>query len=144
MIMKKIILIILSMFLFCCFVSCDKDIDINTAFPFSIEEYPVKTELMKGEFAELRFNLIVSKKYDDAVYSIKYFQVKGSGRLMLGNKRSKAMKVGNSYPITAGEFILYYEPLSKASTRIQIIVEDSNQQKQVLEYDIKREEHSYN
>jgi len=42
--------------LFCC-VSCDNKLDIQQAYPFTVETMPVQTKIVKGETTEIRCEL---------------------------------------------------------------------------------------
>ena len=67
------------------FVSCDDDLDVTQAYPFTVETMPVPNELARGETAEIRCELVREGEFDGAVYTIRYFQFDGEGTLKLDN-----------------------------------------------------------
>ena len=67
------------------FTSCDDDLDVTQAYPFTVETMPVPKELAQGETAEIRCELVREGEFDGAVYTIRYFQYDGEGALKLDN-----------------------------------------------------------
>ena len=59
------------------FTSCDDDLDVTQAYPFTVETMPVPKELAQGETAEIRCELVREGEFDGAVYTIRYFQFDG-------------------------------------------------------------------
>jgi len=65
--------------------SCDKDLDIQQAYSFSLETMPVPKRIGVGETAEIRCTLVREGEYADARYTIRYFQPDGTGELRIGD-----------------------------------------------------------
>ena len=63
--------------------SCDKDLDIQQAYSFSLETMPVPKRIGVGETAEIRCTLVREGEYADARYTIRYFQPDGKGELRM-------------------------------------------------------------
>ena len=51
------------------FASCDDELDVMQAYPFTVETMPVPKELAKGETAEIRCELVREGEFDGAVYT---------------------------------------------------------------------------
>ena len=69
----------------CLFTACNDKIDVQQAFPFTVETMPVPTRLVLGETAEIRCELKRAGRFGDARYTIRYFQPDGKGSLLLDN-----------------------------------------------------------
>ena len=67
--------------------SCDKDLDIQQAYSFSLETMPVPKRIGVGETAEIRCTLVREGEYADARYTIRYFQPDGKGELRMTTER---------------------------------------------------------
>lgn len=65
--------------LLCC-VACDSDVDIRQVYSFTVETMPVQTRITRGETAEIRCELRRAGRYDEARYTIRYFQPDGKAR----------------------------------------------------------------
>ena len=52
--------------------SCDKDLDIQQAYSFSLETMPVPKRIGVGETAEIRCTLVREGEYADARYTIRW------------------------------------------------------------------------
>ena len=63
--------------------SCDKELDIQQAYSFSLETMPVPKRIGVGETAEIRCTLVREGAYADARYTIRYFQPDGKGELRM-------------------------------------------------------------
>ena len=63
----------------------DSSLDIQQAYPFSIETLPVPTKLKVGETAEIRCQLVGEGYYQPTTYRIRYFQPDGKGKLEMDN-----------------------------------------------------------
>ena len=98
----------------CLFTACNDKIDVQQAFPFTVETMPVPTRLVLGETAEIRCELKRAGRFEDARYTIRYFQPDGKGSLLLDN----GMKLlpNDRYPLDREVFRLYYT--SRPSTSI--------------------------
>ena len=89
------------------FASCDDELDVMQAYPFTVETMPVPKELKQGETAEIRCELVCEGEFDGAVYAIRYFQP--NDRYLLEN----------------GKFRLYYTSKCDESQSLTITVEDN-------------------
>lgn len=108
--------------MFCC-VSCDNKLDIQQAFPFTVETMPVQTTIAKGETAEIRCELKREGLYDGATYTIRFFQSAGKGSLQLDD--GTVFKPNDRYSLDKGTFRLYYTSASTDQQKIDVYVEDN-------------------
>ena len=74
-----------------CLSACDHELDIQQAYPFTIETMPVQKHIAKGQTAEIRCTLKRQGRFEDARYTIRYFQPDGRGRF-----RADALKTAFS------------------------------------------------
>ena len=108
--------------LFCC-VSCDNKLDIQQAYPFTVETMPVQTKIVKGETTEIRCELKREGLYDGATYTIRFFQPAGKGSLQFDD--GTVFKPNDCYPLDKGIFRLYYTSASTDQQTIDVYVEDN-------------------
>ena len=110
----------------CLFTACNDKIDVQQAFPFTVETMPVPTRLVLGETAEIRCELKRAGRFEDARYTIRYFQPNGKGSLLLDN----GMKLlpNDRYPLDREVFRLYYTSRSDDQQTIDVYVEDNTGQ----------------
>lgn len=108
--------------LLCC-VACDSDVDIRQAYPFTVETMPVQTRITRGETAEIRCELRRAGRYDEALYTIRYFQPDGKGSLRMDD--GTVFLPNDRYPLTREVFRLYYTSASSDQQTIDIYVEDN-------------------
>lgn len=106
----------------CMFTACNDEIDVQQAFPFTVETMPVPTRLVLGETAEIRCELKRAGRFGDARYTIRYFQPDGKGSLLLDN----GMKLlpNDRYPLDREVFRLYYT--SECTDRQTIVLIELN------------------
>ena len=57
------------------FTSCDDDLDVTQAYPFTVETMPVPKELAQGETAEIRCELVREGEFDGAVYTLSLIHI---------------------------------------------------------------------
>ena len=107
----------------CLFSSCDKKLDVQQAYPFTVETMPVKTKIMRGETAEIRCMLRREGHYDDARYTIRYFQPDGKGMLRMDD--GTVFLPNDRYPLDREVFRLYYTSASTDQQTIDIYIEDN-------------------
>lgn len=88
-----------------CLSACDHELDIQQAYPFTVETMPVQKHIAKGQTAEIRCMLKRQGRFEDARYTIRYFQPDGRGRLKMDN--GIVFKPNDRYPLTKEEFRLY-------------------------------------
>ena len=65
------------------FTACNDDMDVQQAYPFTVETMPVPTRIVKGETVEIRCELKREGRFSDARYTIRYFQPDGKGTLRM-------------------------------------------------------------
>ena len=102
-----------------CLSACNHELDIQQAYPFTVETMPVQ----KGQTAEIRCTLKRQGRFEDARYTIRYFQPDGRGRLRMDNGTN--FKPNDRYPLTKEEFRLYYTSASTDQQTIDVYVEDN-------------------
>ena len=106
-----------------CLSACDHELDIRQAYPFTVETMPVQKHIAKGQTAEIRCMLKRQGRFEDARYTIRYFQPDGRGRLKMDN--GIVFKPNDRYPLTKEEFRLYYTSASTDQQTIDVYVEDN-------------------
>ena len=106
-----------------CLSACDHELDIQQAYPFTVETMPVQKHIAKGQTAEIRCTLKRQGRFEDARYTIRYFQPDGRGRLKMDN--GTVFKPNDRYPLTKEEFRLYYTSASTDQQTIDVYVEDN-------------------
>ena len=104
--------------------ACNDNLDIQQAYPFSIETLPVPKRLKVGETAEIRCRLVRGGYYQPTAYQIRYFQPDGKGKL----------EMDNLYPLEKETFRLYYTSASTDQQTIDIYIIDSFGQMQQLSF----------
>ena len=113
-----------------CLSACDHELDIQQAYPFTVETMPVQKHIAKGQTAEIRCTLKRQGRFEDARYTIRYFQPDGKGSLKMDN--GTVFKPNDRYPLTKEEFRLYYTSASTDQQTIDGYVEDNFCQKAKL------------
>ena len=106
-----------------CLSACDHELDIQQAYPFTVETMPVQKHIAKGQTAEIRCALKRQGRFEDARYTIRYFQPDGRGRLKMDN--GTVFKPNDRYPLNKEEFRLYYTSASTDQQTIEVYVEDN-------------------
>ena len=61
------------------FTSCEDELDVQQAYPFTVETMPVPKRLVQGETAEIRCEIVREGYFSDTRYTIRYFQPDGEG-----------------------------------------------------------------
>lgn len=105
------------------FASCDDDLDVTQAYPFTVERMPVPKELAPGETAEIRCELVREGEFDGAVYTIRYFQYDGEGTLKL--ESGLVLQPNDRYLLENMKFRLYYTSACDESQSLTVTVEDN-------------------
>lgn len=121
----------------CLLSSCDNEVDIRQAYPFSVETMPVQTKIVRGETAEIRCMLRREGRYDEARYTIRYFQPDGKGSLRMDD--GTVFLPNDRYPLDREVFRLYYTSASSDQQTIDIYVEDNFGQCVQLTFDFNNE-----
>lgn len=121
----------------CLLSSCDNEVDIRQAYLFSVETMPVQTKIVRGETAEIRCTLRREGRYDEARYTIRYFQPDGKGTLRMDD--GTVFLPNDRYPLDREVFRLYYTSASSDQQTIDIYVEDNFGQCVQLTFDFNNE-----
>ena len=90
--------------------ACNDNLDIQQAYPFSIETLPVPKRLKVGETAEIRCQLVRGGYYQPTTYQIRYFQPDGKGKLEMDN--GTVFLPNDLCPLEKETFRLYYTSVS--------------------------------
>ena len=90
--------------------ACNDGLDIQQAYPFTVETLPVPKKLKVGETAEIRCQLVRSGRYQPTTYQICYFQPDGKGKLEMDN--GTVFLPNDLYPLEKETFRLYYTSAS--------------------------------
>ena len=88
------------------FTSCEDDLDVQQAYPFTVETMPVPKRLVQGETAEIRCDGEGTLRMDD-------------GMVLLPNDR---------YPLDRDVFRLYYTSDCEDQQTIDVYFEDNHDQ----------------
>ena len=121
----------------CLLSSCDNELEVRQAYPFTLETMPVQTKIVKGETAEIRCTLHREGRYDEARYTIRYFQPDGKGTLRMDD--GTVFLPNDRYPLDREVFRLYYTSASTDQQTIDIYVEDNFGQVVQLTFDFNNE-----
>lgn len=108
------------------FGSCDDKLEIQQAYPFTIETMPVPKKLKVGETIEIRCQLKREGYYTPTTYKIRFFQPDGKGVLKMDN--GTLFLPNDFYPLEKETFRLYYTSASTDQQTIDVYVEDNFQQ----------------
>lgn len=120
--------------------SCKEDkLEIQQAYEFTLTHMPIPTEVEKNETVEIPCNLVSEGNYQEAKYTIRYFQNQGVGNLAFANQ--KPFEPNDTYALQQKEFYLYYTALSGGQHQFDVYVEDNfgQMQKVSFEFDVKEE-----
>lgn len=122
--------------LFCC-VACDGDVDVQQAYPFTVEVMPVPNKVVKGETVEIRCELKKEGNYANTLYTIRFFQFEGAGTLKTEN--GIVFQPNDRYLLENEKFRLYYTSESTESQNFIVVVEDNNNQSYEMEFSFNNE-----
>ena len=106
-----------------CLPACDRELEVQQAYDFTLETMPVQKDLRRGETAEIRCSLKRAGRFAGARYTLRYFQSEGKG--MLRQDRGAALKLNDRYPLAREEFRLYYTSQSTDRQTIDVYIEDN-------------------
>ena len=104
-------------------VSCDDDMDIQQSYPFTVEVMPVPNKVTKGQTVEIRCELKKKGDFANTLYTIRYFQFEGEGKLKMDN--GITFLPNDRYLLENGKFRLYYTSECDESQSLTITVEDN-------------------
>ena len=120
-----------------CLSACDRELDVQQSYPFTVETMPVQKDIVKGQTAEVRCTLKRGGDFADTRYTIRYFQPDGKGTLKMDDRT--VFKPNDRYPLTKDVFRLYYTSLSTDRQTIDVYVEDSFGKMQQLTFSFNNE-----
>ena len=106
-----------------CLPACDRELEVQQAYDFTLETMPVQKDLRRGETAEMRCSLKRAGRFAGAHYTLRYFQSEGRGMLRLD--KGAALKPNDRYPLAREEFRLYYTSQSTDRQIIDVYIEDN-------------------
>ncbi len=104
-----------------CLPACDRELEVQQAYDFTLETMPVQTDIRRGETAEIRCSLKRAGRFAGARYTLRYFQSEGKGMLRLD--KGAALKPNDRYPLAREEFRLYYTSQSADRQTIDVYIE---------------------
>ena len=81
-----------------CLSACDRDLDIQQSYPFTVETMPVQKDIIRGQTVEIRCTLKRGGEFADTRYTIRYFQSDGKG--LLRNDNGMVFKPNDRYHLT--------------------------------------------
>ena len=108
------------------FTSCEDDLDVQQAYPFTVETMPVPKQIVKGETAEIRCEIVREGYFSDTRYTIRYFQPDGEGTLRMDN--GMVLLPNDRYPLDRDVFRLYYTSECEDQQTIDVYFEDNHDQ----------------
>ena len=120
-----------------CLSACDRDLDVQLSYPYTVETMPVQKDIVKGQTAEIRCMLKWEGNFADTRYTIRYFQPDGKGTLRMDN--GAVFKPNDRYPLTKDVFRLYYTSASTDRQTIDVYVEDNFGQTVKLSFNFNNE-----
>ena len=120
-----------------CLSACDRDLDVQQSYLFTVETMPVQKDIIRGQTAEIRCTLKRGGEFADTRYTIRYFQPDGKGTLKMDD--GTVFKPNDRYPLTKDVFRLYYTSLSTARQTIDVYVEDCFGKMQQLTFSFNNE-----
>ena len=106
-----------------CLPACDRELEVQQAYDFTLETMPVQKDLRRGETAEIRCSLKRAGRFAGAHYTLRYFQSEGKGMLRLD--KGVALKPNGRYSLVREEFRLYYTSQSTDRQIIDVYIEDN-------------------
>ena len=106
-----------------CLPACDRELEVQQAYDFTLETMPVQKDLRRGETAEIRCSLKRAGRFAGAHYTLRYFQSEGKGMLRLD--KGVALKPNDRSSLVREEFRLYYTSQMLARQTIDVYIEDN-------------------
>ncbi|PIF45336.1 uncharacterized protein DUF3872 [Chryseobacterium sp. 52] len=120
--------------LFFAIISCDRELDIKTVFPFELEVMPVPKSISKGEKITIRCSIKAEGSYEGTQYYIRYFQFDGAGKLSMSNGKIFTLKPNDSYLVPTEVFLLYYESASNVTQAFDVWISDNKGHEQKVSF----------
>ena len=119
-----------------CLPACDRELEVQQAYDFTLETMPVQKDLRRGETVEIRCSLKRAGRFVGARYTLRYFQSEGRGMLRLD--RGAVLKPNDRYSLVREEFRLYYTSQSADRQTIDVYIEDNFGKVQQLTFSFDR------
>ena len=110
--------------------SCGSELDVQQEYPFTVESMPVVGKIADGETVEIRLEIRPEGNFAGTVYTLRYFQPDGKGKLEMDN--GTVFLPNDLYPLEKETFRLYYTSASTDQQTIDIYIIDSFGQMQQL------------
>lgn len=117
--------------------ACDDELEVQQAFPFTVELMPIPNKVTKGETVEIRCELVAEGKTDNTIYTIRYFQFEGEGTLKMDN--GIIFLPNDRYLLEKEIFRMYYTSKCDESQNFIVVVEDNYGQSYEMEFDLNNE-----
>ena len=117
--------------------ACDDELEVQQAFPFTVELMPIPNKVTKGETVEIRCELVAEGKTDNTIYTIRYFQFEGEGTLKMDN--GIVLQPNDRYLLEKEIFRMYYTSECDESQNFIVVVEDNYGQSYEMEFDLNNE-----
>lgn len=117
--------------------ACDDELEVQQAFPFTVELMPIPNKVTKGETVEIRCKLVAEGKTDNTIYTIRYFQFEGEGTLKMDN--GIVLQPNDRYLLEKEIFRMYYTSECDESQNFIVVVEDNYGQLYEMEFDLNNE-----
>ena len=117
--------------------ACDDELEVQQAFPFTVELMPIPNKVTKGETVEIRCELVAEGKTDNTIYTIRYFQFEGEGTLKMDN--GIVLQPNDLYLLEKEIFRMYYTSECDESQNFIVVVEDNYGQLHEMEFDLNNE-----
>lgn len=103
--------------------SCQEDLEIQQAYPFTVEVMPFSEKITEGEPVELRLTIKADGNYVNTLYTIRYFQYEGDGTLQLVD--GPVLVNNDRVLLESKSFILNYVAQSAGNHKILVVVQDN-------------------
>jgi len=103
--------------------ACSDDLDINQVYTFDLVCMPVQKKIVQGETAEIRCELVKEGEYDQAKFTIRFFQTDGVGQLKMDD--GTVFLPNDRYPLDRTTFRLYYTSHCADQQVIDVYIEDN-------------------
>lgn len=103
--------------------ACSDDLDINQVYSYDLVYMPVQKKIVQGETAEIQCELLKEGNYQQAKYTIRYFQSDGKGLLVLDN--GVIISANERYALNNDKFSLYYTSLCTEQQAFDVYIEDN-------------------
>ncbi len=117
--------------------SCSDEIEVQQVYDYVMRTMPVPSELQLGETAELRCEILKNGYYDEAQFTLRYFQTDGEGELRLDD--GTVFIPNDRYILDREVFRLYYTSHCTDQQSIDIYIEDNFGQEQKYTFTFQNE-----